>query len=77
MTSSEMIRTKRIEKGLTQQEMADMIGKSLQYYQRFEYGIVSLSNARMKTGLEICAILEIDPFELVFADEKMLSLQQR
>ena len=43
---------------------------SLHQYQRYEYGETTLSNTRMKIGLRICAVLELDPFEVVSFDDR-------
>lgn len=37
----------------------------IRQYQRLEYGERSVGNVKMRFGLAVCAILEIDPFELV------------
>ena len=61
-----MLRQRREELNLSQLEVASEAYISIQSYQRYEYGVVKLSNANMKQGLRICAALEIDPYELVF-----------
>ncbi len=61
---------RRIELGLTQEDVAFEAGISLQRYQRFEYGTQKLSNSRMKAGLRICSALELDPYEVVFGADK-------
>lgn len=61
-----MLRDRRLELGMTQEEVALELGMSIHQYQRFEYGETKLSNSRMKIGLRICAILELDPYEAVF-----------
>lgn len=63
-----LLRQRRRELGLTQEEVALVLHMSLHQYQRYEYGETRLSNASMKTGLQVCAILELDPFELVFGN---------
>ena len=40
-------------------------GVHIRQYQRLEYGERSVGNVKMRFGLAVCAILEIDPFELV------------
>ena len=64
----QILRDRRIELGLTQEEIALELKMSIHQYQRYEYGEHLLSNARMRIGLRICAILELDPFEVIFAD---------
>lgn len=60
-----IIRERRIELGLTQEETAIELGISLQQYQRYEYGERKLSNFPMRIGLRICALLELDPYVVV------------
>ncbi len=67
---SQILRDRRLELGLTQEDIAYELGMSLHQYQRYEYGESSLSNCRMRTGLRICAILELDPYEAVFGNER-------
>ena len=61
-----ILRERRIALSLTQGQVAAEAGIELQTYQRYEYGKLRLSGATMKTGLRICAALELDPFEAVF-----------
>ena len=61
---------RRLELGMTQEDVAFEAGMSLQRYQRFEYGTQKLSNSRMKAGLRICSALELDPYEVVFGVSK-------
>lgn len=61
----QIIRERRIELGLTQEQVAIEIGMSLQQYQRYEYGERKFSNCAMRIGLRICALLELDPFEII------------
>ncbi len=60
-----MLRERRLELGMTQEEVALELRMSLHQYQRYEYGEQRLSNSRMKMGLRICAVLELDPYEMV------------
>ncbi len=59
------MRDRRKELGLTQEEVALALGMSIHQYQRYEYGESAMSNTRMKTGLRICAILQLNPFEII------------
>ena len=63
-----IIKQRREELGLSQQQLAVEVGLSIRQYQRFEYGERLLSKTSLKQGLRICAALELDPFELVFED---------
>ena len=60
-----IIRDRRIELGLTQEQAAMELSISLQQYQRYEYGERRFSNCPMRIGLRICALLELDPFEII------------
>ena len=62
----QILKELRVNKGLKQTDIAEMLGITPQAYQRYEYGETKLSNCRMKIGLKICAILELDPYEAVF-----------
>lgn len=55
--------SRRSQLGFTQEQVAAMAGISLGQYQRFESGERSIANASMKTGLAICAVLMLDPFD--------------
>ena len=46
----QIIRERRIELGLTQEQVAVEIGMSLQQYQRYEYGERKFSNCAMRIG---------------------------
>ena len=61
-----LLRDRRLELGLTQEEIALELGMSIHQYQRYEYGEHRLSNTPLRIGLRICAVLELDPFEVVF-----------
>ena len=66
----QILKKRRIELGFSQQEIASVLGMHIRQYQRFEYGEQSLSSCSMKTGLWICAILKLDPYEVVFNDDR-------
>lgn len=63
-----ILRSRRLELGLTQEEVALDAGIAYQQYQIFEYGYRSIKNANLGLGLRICAVLELDPYELIFAN---------
>jgi DNA-binding XRE family transcriptional regulator len=63
---AKLIRKQRKTLGMTQTQVAAEIGIELSQYQKYEYGVAKLSNARMKLGLRICAALELNPFDAVF-----------
>ncbi|MBR4656691.1 MAG: helix-turn-helix transcriptional regulator [Oscillospiraceae bacterium] len=61
-----LLRDRRLELGLTQEDMALELGMSIHQYQRYEYGDRKLMNSPMRIGLRICEVLELDPYEVVF-----------
>lgn len=62
---TEILRNARLKKGLSQQQVAVIAGVHIRQYQRLEYGERSVESVNMRFGLTVCAILEINPFELV------------
>ena len=67
--AGQILRERRLELGLTQEEVALELHMSIHQYQRYEYGEHHLSNCPMKVGLRICAVLELDPYEIIFENE--------
>jgi len=57
--------SRRMQLGFTQEQVADMAGIQWSQYQRFESGERDISNCAMRTGLAICAVLLLDPYEMV------------
>ena len=64
-----ILKKRRKDLGLTQSEVAEAIGIQLQQYQMFEYGTRKVSTSSMILGLRLCAVLELNPYELVFEKE--------
>lgn len=64
-----ILRERRAELGFTQMQVAMMSRVELQQYQRFEYGKRSMALGRMEIGLRICAVLELDPYDLLSIDD--------
>ncbi len=64
-----ILREQRLFLEMTQQEVANELGISLQQYQRYEYGDRDLRKMPLELGLKICYLLEIDPYELIFGNE--------
>ncbi len=62
---SETIRQSRMEKGLSQQQVATMLGVHIRQNQRLEYGERPIRKVNMGLGLSLCRTLEIAPFLLV------------
>ena len=67
--AGQILRERRLELGLTQEEVALELHMSIHQYQRYEYGEHQLSNCPMKVVLRICAVLELDPYEIIFESE--------
>ena len=65
-----ILRKRRIELGMTQMDVALNAGLQLQHYQNYEYGTRQLSKATAILVLRICAVLELDPYEVVFGTSK-------
>lgn len=63
-----ILQGRRIELGMNQEEAALELGISLQKYRRYEYGDRKLDNCPMRIGLRICALMELDSFEIVGTD---------
>lgn len=61
-----ILKKRRKELNMTQSDVADAIGVQVQQYQLFEYGTRKVSTSSMILGLRLCAVLELDPYELVF-----------
>ncbi len=61
-----ILKNRRKELGLTQTDVAGQVGIQLQQYQLFEYGKRKVSTSSMILGLRLCAVLELEPYELVF-----------
>ena len=62
---TEMLRKARQKKKLSQQQVATLAGVHIRQYQRIEYGERPIGSINMRFGLTVCAILEINPFDLV------------
>ena len=72
-----MLRTHRIALGYSQQYVADAVGIQLRQYQRLEYDEVCIAKMHIETGLKICRLLGIDPYELVFKGGPVLFTEER
>ena len=60
-----ILRSRRLELGKTQEQVALKLGMSIHQYQRYEYGEHRFPNIPMRIGLRVCTVLELDPFELL------------
>lgn len=61
-----ILRNRRDEFGMTQQQVADAAGIQLRQYQRLESGERMMAGASMRIGLSICAVLKLDPYRFVY-----------
>ena len=64
----QILRSARKKAGFSQMQLATELDMQVRQYQRFEYGEESFSSVNIKTGLKICRILQLDPFDLVLGD---------
>ena len=62
---TQILRSARKKSGLSQLQLATELDVQVRQYQRLEYGERSIGSVNMRFGLAICAILELDPFDLV------------
>ena len=67
---ADVIRSARLRKGYTQHEAAEKAGISLRIYQRLESGERKIRNAAMRTGIGLCAALDLDPVELTLTVDR-------
>lgn len=61
----DVLRCRREQLNLTQQQVADLAGIQIRQYQRLELGERSISGSSMRIGLSVCAVLKLDPYEIV------------
>lgn len=60
-----ILKNRREELGLTQQQVADAAHIQPRQYQRLENGERSISGASMRIGLSVCAVLKLDPYRFM------------
>ncbi len=60
-----VLRSRREQLGLTQQDVATRANINLQQYQRLEAGTRHLEGCSMRIGLAVCAVLLLDPYSQV------------
>lgn len=61
----EIIKRRRVELGLTQQQVADAASINIRPYQKFESGERKISSTSFRIGVAIADVLELDVHELV------------
>lgn len=67
MTIGEQIKIHRKEKGLTQEELGNILGVKKSAVQKYENG--SIQNLKLDTIKKLCDTFEIYPWELIYAGE--------
>lgn len=60
-----ILKARREELGLTQQQVADAASVNIRQYQKFESGERKISGTSFRIGVAIADILELDVHELV------------
>lgn len=66
-----ILKARREEMGLSQQQVAEGAELLLKQYQRLEVGERLIENASLKTALAICAVLRLDPFIFLPGAERL------
>ena len=69
--SPSILKTRRLELGLTQQQVANGAHLKLKQYQRLEVGERTIEGASLLVALPICAVLKLDPFIFIPQSEEM------
>ena len=62
---------------LSQHQVATLIRIPVRQYQRYEYGETPVQRISIRAGLALCAVLELDPVELVFGGADALAELRR
>lgn len=61
----QILKNRREELELTQQQVADQANIKLEQYQCYENGYRTMASASMRIGLSICHVLKLDPYRFV------------
>lgn len=64
-SEGQILRDRREQLEMTQQQVVNMAGIQLKQYQRLELGERTLAGCSMRIGLAVCAALLLDPYEMV------------
>ena len=65
MNGTSMLKERRNQLGLTQQQVADRAGIQIAQYQKFESGERDIHKATLRIGLSILAVLKLFPYEVL------------
>ena len=65
LSDDSIIKNARLDIGLTQMEVADILGISTRQYQRYESGEKELAESPFQLGVAICELLHLDPYDFV------------
>ena len=65
LNEGQILLTRRLQLGLTIQQVADMSGIRFSQYQRLEGGERLFSGCSMKIGLSVCAALLLNPMDII------------
>lgn len=68
--SWKLLKERRNRMMLTQVDVSDALDIGFGTYQRYEHGTVKPERMSLGTGLALCALLDIDPYELAFGTDK-------
>ena len=66
-----ILKSRREQLGLTQQQVADKAKIQIRQYQRLESGERSISSASMRIGLCVLAVLKLNPYSFFPEAEAM------
>lgn len=70
--SKDILKERRLDLRMTQQQVATGAKIQLQQYQRLESGERNIESASMRVALSVCAVLKLDPF-LFFPDTVLMN----
>ena len=65
LNEGQILLTRRLQLGLTIQQVADMSGIRFSQYQRLEGGERLFSGCSMKTGMAVCSALLLNPADII------------
>ena len=72
-----ILKERREQLGLTQQQVADIAGINIRQYQRFESGERRISGTSFRIGVAVADVLELDVHELVLTPSVAAYLKEK